>query len=69
LGLKFTRTIGKVVLAKPAIALQRARQLPVATPDLTITALTAYSISLLQLVMASEALGSIGHAEQSAQSC
>jgi hypothetical protein len=53
----------------PAVTAQRARQLPVATRDLTITALTAYSISLLQLVIVSEAQGSIGNAEQSAQSC
>jgi hypothetical protein len=52
LGLRIVRTLGKVVLAKPAIPPQRTRQLPVAKPDLTITALTAYSISLLQLVMA-----------------
>jgi hypothetical protein len=68
-SLKIVRTIGKVVLATQVITPQRTRQLPVATPDLTITALTAYSISLLQLVMASEARRSIGHAEQSAQSC
>jgi hypothetical protein len=52
LGLRIVRTLGKVVLAKLAITPQRTRQLPVATPDLTITALTAYSISLLQLVIA-----------------
>jgi hypothetical protein len=55
LGLRIANTLGKVVLAMQVSSPQRTRQLPVAKPDLTITALTAYSISLLQLVMAREA--------------